>query len=70
MTRQEMDRLEVGDTVEVMQCNGDACEYIPTTVAKVYTAGSGFTHGGKYSVWAKVNGYLVPLDPEFTRKPI
>lgn len=70
MTRQEMDKLKVGDKVEVMKYNGGDYEWISTTVTNVYTADGGFTHGGRYSVWAKVDGYLVPLDPDFTRKII
>ena len=71
MTRKEMDKLNVGDKIEVKVYNTtkDEYEWIPTTVTNVYesTDGGKFAHGGYYSVWAKVNGFTECLTPELTR---
>lgn len=66
-----MDLLEVGDEVEVRTYNTTTEEYewIRTTVSQiyVYTDGGKFAHGGYHSVYAKINGFTVPLDSELTR---
>lgn len=71
MKRAEMDKLNVGDVVEVKTYNTttEKYEWIKTTVSNIYecTDGGRFAHGGKYSVYAKVNGFTECLDAELTR---
>ena len=66
-----MDLLKVGDEVEVRTYNTDTeeVEWIKTTVSEINVCSDGgkFAHGGFHSVWAKVNGFLVPLESELTR---
>ena len=71
MTRAEMDKLNVGDKVEVKTYNTTTEEYewVPTIVSRVlvHSDGGKFPHGGYHSVLAKVNGFTVMLDNELTR---
>ena len=71
MTRTEMDKLNVGDIVEVKTYDTTTEEYgwIPVIVSQVlvYSDGGKFAHGGYHSVSAKVNGFTVTLDNELTR---
>ena len=72
MTRTEMDKLNVGDIVEVKTYDTTTEEYewIPVIVSQVLVCSDGgkFAHGGYHSVSAKVNGFNETLDPELTRK--
>ena len=72
MTRTEMDKLNVGDIVEVKTYNTTTEEYewISAIVSQVLVCSDGgkFAHGGYHSVSAKVNGFNETLDPELTRK--
>ena len=71
MTRNEMDKLNVGDKVEVKVYNTteEYYEWIPATVSRVLvcTDGGKFAHGGYCSVYAKVKGFTECLTPELTR---
>ena len=71
MTRTEMDKLNVGDIVEVKTYDTTTEEYewIPAIVSQVLVCSDGgkFAHGGYHSVSAKVNGFTVMLDNELTR---
>ena len=71
MTRAEMDKLNVGDKVEIKTYNTTMEEYewIPAIVSQVLVCSDGgkFAHCGYCSVWAKVNGFPEALDPELTR---
>lgn len=71
MTRAEMDRLNVGDKVEIRVYNTTAekYEWIPAIVSQVLVCSDGgkFAHGGYHSVLAKVNGFTEILDNELTR---
>ena len=71
MTRTEMDKLNVGDIVEVKTYDTTTEEYewIPAIVSQVLICSDGgkFAHGGYHSVSAKVNGFTVTLDNELTR---
>lgn len=71
MTRAEMDKLKVGDIVEVKTYDTTTEEYewVPTIVSRVLVCSDGekFEHGGYHSVSAKVNGFTVTLDNELTR---
>ena len=71
MTRTEMDKLNVGDIVEVKTYDTTTEEYewIPEIVSQVLVCSDGgkFAHGGYHSVLAKVNGFTVTLDNELTR---
>lgn len=71
MTRTEMDKLNVGDIVEVKTYDTTTEEYewIPAIVSQVLVCSDGgkFAHGGYHSVSAKVNGFTVTLDNELTR---
>ena len=71
MTRTEMDKLNVGDIVEVKTYDTTTEEYewIPAIVSQVLVCSDGgkFAHGGYHSVSAKVNGFIVTLDNELTR---
>ena len=70
MTRAEMDMLKEGDRVKVKSynCGTWNYEWIETTVCRVYILADGgkFAHGGRCSVWAKVNGALQCLDNDLT----
>ena len=72
MTREEMDKLNVGDKVEVKTYNTTTEEYewIPAIVSQVLVCSDRgkFAHGGYHSVSANVNGFNEILDPELTRK--
>lgn len=71
MTRKEMDRLILGDKVEVKRYNPlmEDFEWIPAIVTKVLVCSDGekFAHGGFHSVETKINGFTVILDNELTR---
>ena len=71
MTRTEMDKLNVGDVVEVKTYDTTTEEYewIPAIISQVLVCSDGgkFAHGGYHSVSAKVNGFTVTLDNELTR---
>ena len=71
MTRTEMDKLNVGDIVEVKTYDTTTEEYewIPAMVSQVLICSDRgkFAHGGYHSVSAKVNGFTVTLDNELTR---
>ena len=71
MTRTEMDKLNVGDIVEVKTYDTTTEEYewVSTIVSQVLVCSDGgkFAHGGYHSVSAKVNGFTVTLDNELTR---
>lgn len=72
MTREEMDKLNVGDKIEVRIYNTSTEDYewIPTIVTKILICSDGgkFVHGGYHSVEAKINGFTETLDNELTRK--
>ena len=71
MTRAEMDKLNVGDKVEVKIYNTitEENEWIPVIVSRVLVCSDGgkFAHGGYHSVSAKINGFTETLDNELTR---
>lgn len=71
MTRSEMDKLNVGDKVEVRVYNTieENYEWIPTTISRVLVCADGgkFAHGGYCSVYAKIKGFTECLTPELTR---
>lgn len=71
MTRKEMDKLNVGDKVEVKKYNTitGKYEWLPAIVSQVLVCSDGgkFAHGGYHSVSAKVNGFTETLDNELTR---
>ena len=71
MTRKEMDKLNVGDKIEVRRYNTstEKYEWIPTIVTKVLICSNGgkFAHGGYHSVETKINGFTETLDNELTR---
>ena len=71
MTITEMDKLNVGEIVEVKTYDTTTEEYewIPAIVSQVLVCSDGgkFAHGGYHSVSAKVNGFTVTLDNELTR---
>lgn len=73
MTRKEMDKLNVGDKVEVRVYNTTKEEYewIPTEVSRVLVCADGgkFAHGGYCSVYAEVKGFTECLTPDLTRLP-
>ena len=72
MTRKEMDKLNIGDKVEIRKYNTtkEDYEWIPTIVSQVLVCcdGGKFAHGGYHSVSAKINGFTETLDSELTRK--
>lgn len=67
-----MDKLNVGDMVEVKAYNTttEQYEWVSAKVTRVLvcTDGGYFAHGGRCSVSANVNGKTETLDPELTRK--
>ena len=71
MTRAEMDRLNVGDKVEVKIYNTttEKYEWIPVIVSRVLVCSDGgkFANGCYHSVSAKVNGFTETLDNDLTR---
>ena len=71
MTIAEMDKLNVGDIVELKTYDTTTEEYewVPTIVSRVLVCSDGgkFAHGGYHSVSAKVNGFTVTLDNELIR---
>ena len=71
MTIAEMDKLNVGDIVEVKTYDTTTEEYewVSTIVSRVLVCSDGgkFAHGGYHSVSAKVNGFTVTLDNELIR---
>lgn len=71
MTRKEMDRLNLGDRVEVKRYNTltGKYEWIPVIVTRVLICSDGgkFAHGGYHSVETKINGFTETLDNELTR---
>ena len=71
MTRAEMDKLNVGDKVEIKTYNTTKGKYewIPAIISQVLVCSDGgkFAHGGFHSVLAKVNGFTETLDPALTR---
>lgn len=67
MTRKEMDKLNIGDVVEVKAYNTTTEKYEWTKATVRCVDGGKFAHGGKYSVYAKVNGITECLDAELTR---
>lgn len=68
----EMDKLEIGDKVEVRRYDTtkECYEWVPGTVSRILvcTDGRRFLHGGYHSVWAEVNGLQECLDAELTRR--
>lgn len=71
MLRSDMDKLNVGDKIEVRRYNivNEDYEWIPTIVTNIYvcTDGGRFAHGGYHSVYANINGFTECLDPHNTR---
>ena len=71
MTRAEMDKLNVGDKVEVKIYNTttEENEWITVIVSRVLVCSDGgkFAHGGCHSVSAKINGFTETLNNELTR---
>ena len=71
MNRKEMDKLSVGDEIEVRIYNAteEKYEWILTVVNRVMVCSDGgkFAHGGYSSVYAEVNGFTECLTPELTR---
>lgn len=71
MTRKEVDRLKLGDKIEVKRYNTltGKYEWIPTIVTRVLVCSDGekFAHGGYHSVEVKIDGFTEILDNELTR---